>query len=981
MLPYGFRPWLGRLGALASSVMILISPAILHYSRHLRHDIFNAVFTVLMFLALFHFLLAWQNGDEKKKRRWLYIGAGVVALTLATKELAFIHGFVGVTFIGVISLMEGLGVRQRRGLFWLGLGLLVVVGGMVLWLAIGNAGMLAAGEAPGLARQVVDGLAGMLGGMSHQPDVTHEVLVKSAWKLLQLLMLLVGLFFGVSTLGLSVENGGKDSGLRLREVVRSISLQQLGLAVLLGVIIFVVLYTTFFTNPYGVVSGTWGALSYWLSQQDVQRGSQPWYYYLMLVPLYEFLPLLVGAVGGAWYLIRRLQLTGAEMQAGRTGTSHKGSPLGRYFVGLVLYWVIANFFIYSWAGEKMPWLTVHLALPLIFLAGWTIDRGLGQVDWGAVRERGGLLFAGLVVLSGAAVLGLLRVQPFQGQSLFDLRDTGQWLGTLLIAGLLVYLVVHFGKRLGGYLASRVVLVVGLVVLSLLTFRSAWLVSFINYDNVSEYLFYAHAAPDTSMAMEQIEDLSRRTVGDKMLKVAYDNESTWPLEWYFREYPNRAYYGDSPNRDQLDAPVVIVGANNESKVTPFLGERYQRFNYRLVWWPLETYKEQTPLKMWHTYVAPDMSNRLDGDRAAAMEEIRQKRRELWGVLFYHRHATPKNEWPYVHRFYMYVRKDVLNQLWDYQIGAPLVVEAEEDEYASGRWEVAAVRAVGNQGMGQGQFQTPRAVAIGPDGLWYVADSGNNRIEVLDGEGNFVRSWGEGGSGAGQLQEPWGIAVNEEGRVYVADTWNHRVQVFDREGNYEFQWGTFADVQGRAEEQPGLFWGPRDIRVDADGNVWVTDTGNKRIQKFTGGGEFLGMWGGGGIIPGRFEEPTSLDIGPDGNIYVADTWNRRVQVFSSDFTPLREWPVQAWESQSVVNKPFIRVDSQGKVYVSDPEGYRVLVFNGEDGSYLYSIGEYGFDTGAFALPLGMALDADDHLVVVDSDNNRLLEFALESMGQAD
>ncbi|NIP86573.1 MAG: 6-bladed beta-propeller, partial [Planctomycetales bacterium] len=519
----------------------------------------------------------------------------------------------------------------------------------------------------------------------------------------------------------------------------------------------------------------------------------------------------------------------------------------------------------------MPWLTVHLTLPFIFLAAWTVDRALRGVDWRAAWSRGGAVFGLLLPLAGVALVTLLSVRPFQGVSLFDLRDTGQWLGSLLVAAVLIYALVRYGRRLGRNLAGRVALVVIVLILGLLTLRFAWLVSFVNYDYVSEYLFYAHAAPDVTLGMEQIEDLSRRTVGDRQIKVAYDNESTWPFEWYFREYPNRAYYAESPNRDQLDAPIVIVGGANESKVKPFLGDRYQRFNYRLVWWPIEDYKDQSPQKMWHTYVRPDLSGVEDEEtRAALWDEVRGNREKLWNVLFYRRHATPHNEWPYVHRYYMYIRKDVLNELWDYQTG-PVTQVALVEPYAEGYREIRAARAFGNAGTGNGQFTTPRAVAVGPDGLLYVADSGNNRIQVLDPEGNFVRAWGSAGSGPGQFQEPWGIAVSDAGRVYVADTWNHRVQVFDLEGNLLSSWGSFMDTQGQADAEPGVFWGPRDVALDDDGRVYVADTGNKRVQVFSPEGEFVAQWGGGGVIPGRFEEPTGVAIGPDGSVYVADTWN--------------------------------------------------------------------------------------------------------------
>ena len=116
----------------------------------------------------------------------------------------------------------------------------------------------------------------------------------------------------------------------------------------------------------------------------------------------------------------------------------------------------------------------------------------------------------------------------------------------------------------------------MIFLSFFTVRFAWMAAYINYDYATELLVYAHGAADVKPTMDEIADISQRTVGDKMIEVAYDSDVTWPLEWYMREYPNRKFYGETPTRENLDVPVVLAGDKNDAKVQPFLGDRYYRF---------------------------------------------------------------------------------------------------------------------------------------------------------------------------------------------------------------------------------------------------------------------------------------------------------------------------------------------------------------------------------------------------------------------
>ncbi len=155
----------------------------------------------------------------------------------------------------------------------------------------------------------------------------------------------------------------------------------------MAVIIFALLHTTFFSNIRGLYTGSIGAVVYWLSQHDVQRGGQPWYYYLFLVPMYEFLPFFVGIGGGLVYLLRRKALPAyadTDLAQGSDTTStpdnQPSNPPtlhpsdGGTFAVFTIYWGLLAFAIYSWAGEKMPWLTVHMTLPLIFLTAHVLQR-------------------------------------------------------------------------------------------------------------------------------------------------------------------------------------------------------------------------------------------------------------------------------------------------------------------------------------------------------------------------------------------------------------------------------------------------------------------------------------------------------------------------------------------------------------------------------------------------------------------------------
>jgi DNA-binding beta-propeller fold protein YncE len=110
----------------------------------------------------------------------------------------------------------------------------------------------------------------------------------------------------------------------------------------------------------------------------------------------------------------------------------------------------------------------------------------------------------------------------------------------------------------------------------------------------------------------------------------------------------------------------------------------------------------------------------------------------------------------------------------------------------------------------------------------------------------------------------VAVGPDGSVYVTDTWNARVVKFTAKGKYITSWGFYG------QDTPEAFWGPRGIAVDSKSRVYVADTGNKRIVVFDSKGAYITQFGTAGLDAGQFDEPVGVAVAFDGTVYVTDTW---------------------------------------------------------------------------------------------------------------
>ena len=273
----------------------------------------------------------------------------------------------------------------------------------------------------------------------------------------------------------------------------------------------------------------------------------------------------------------------------------------------------------------------------------------------------------------------------------------------------------------------------------------------------------------------------------------------------------------------------------------------------------------------------------------------------------------------------------------------------------------VRTLGKAGQGAGEFQMPLGLAIDEADRIYIADAGNNRIQVIDATGNYITEFGGRGWQTGEfdhpsdialsfqrsyrhlyvadtrnnrvqycnfvdqifyplsqsiegtpLDQPEGIGIGRNGEVYVVDTGNHRWIEFNVIGAPVVARGSF----GGGPEQ---LWNPTDLGVDTHGNVYVVDTGNHLIKKYDFSGNPIRAWGGEGNTLGYLQEPKGIALDDWNYLYVTDSGNRRIQVFTPDGKSVTEFT-----TPTLLEPIGIAVSKNGRVFVSDAEANNIKVF---------------------------------------------------------
>ncbi len=1012
-----YRRYLGKYGAIAAAVFFMISPFLLFYGRYARNDAICAFWGV----ATFYVLLRFFESDLSK---YLVMFTVLLSLNFSTKETAYIFCAQLMIFVFIIVVMDIfrlLGDQKVRTKFILINGFLVVV--LAACIAMSVFFVKQAGQLVQTG-QVVLGLA----NADQLNDVTAFLgiaitIIKLTLPIIIPLIFSLGFFvyirpylnwkymegsraFAVFILTLSfvlpllvpflVIFGGQNPVAYNEPFPILIDYIYLayffGLSVIIGSIwdeknwwkyaviffgIYITLYSTFFTNTVGILTGMIGSLGHWLAQQGVARGGQPSYYFaFILIPIYEF----IGAFGiflAFFFGFKQRSFwskpddpSNEDSETSTNAVSHLSLPVPAIFI----FFAITSLIAYTLAGEKMPWLTVHIAFPMLLAAGWSFEK---TIQLYAIQENSSqnrwLKFINLVVV--IVFIALLFVQvwgnhaPFQGKSQVQLQDTNYFLFLLILVALSGYFLVkqykYFSLR---KLFSSAMLAVFLL-LGILTARASYRASFINYDYPYEFLVYAHAADGPKIVLKQIEEISKRTTKGLDIKVAYDNHGLYPYWWYLRNYPNKIVYLENPTRTLEEAPLIIAGSDKYAKIDAIVRDNYYAYEYMRLWWPMQDYWDLTYDRVKAALVNPDM-------RQSLLNIWLNRDYSLYSKTTGNQFLSLEN-WLPSERMRFYVRKDIAAQMWQMNTGAPLETIEVTDPYSEKMISRQPDYFISKSGSAAGDLNEPRGIHIAQDGSIFVADSNNNRIQQFSPTGDLINSWGtyasiiEGEAPGGTLNQPWGVVTGNDGSIYVADTFNHRMQKFSKNGTFIKSIGIFA--QGT---DPDTIWGPRGITIDQKGNVIIADTGNKRVVIYDKDLNYLTQFGGAGFEAGQFDEPVGIDISDSGIIAVADTWNRRVQLFSPDesgliYTQTGEFEVDAWYGQSLNNKPFLAFSPKGTLFVTDPEGGRILEFS-LSGELIQGWQDLSVSPEVISRPYGLDFDSQGHMWVSDAAMNVIMVF---------
>jgi len=231
-------------------------------------------------------------------------------------------------------------------------------------------------------------------------------------------------------------------------------------------------------------------------------------------------------------------------------------------------------------------------------------------------------------------------------------------------------------------------------------------------------------------------------------------------------------------------------------------------------------------------------------------------------------------------------------------------------------------------------------------------------------SYVLDWGGFGfTNEGKFFKPQSLATDDEQNIYVTDSGNAKVQKFTSDGKFLLSWGTNG-------EEDGQFLFPTGITT-FENFVYVLDEKQSTVQKFDSDGNFILKWGEFGYKPGQFNMAKGITVDSNGIIYVADTTNHRIQQFTADGEFISSFGKYGFADGGLKIPVDIAI-SGNFIYVSDPGNNKIEKYT-SDGIYLKTFDQsFG---GKSITPGGLTTDPDGNIYLVDSGNQRILKIDSE------
>lgn len=920
-LPLLLRRRFGAVGTMAAVAFLAFSPTLVYFSRFFREDIYMAFFTLAMVVGM------WRYVSEGRDR-WLIVFALAFTGSMTTKEATYLTCAVFLVFLSVhagVELARDYLESREMNEHWrrvlLGAALAPIAWAVVaLWPFLGAARKRMGWETrprPGdvlvlLGTLILPLLTAFLKApLEHAGIVAKGRLSCTPGMATNDMIALAGLFMVTTSAAAFV-------GLQWRARTWAIAF---GASTLL----YLTLMTSIWTNLGGLCTGPWGSLDYWLSQQGFARGNQPWFYYDMLMPAYEFLTLGI-VIGGLWWSVVR------------------GNAFSRFLV----VWLAGVWLSLSWAGEKMPWLNTHLALPTALLAAWTVNRA-----WQAWDPKPNPRNAFIALLAVAAIaMGAVIVAVFLPGS-----GPAVALGRLVFLLAVVVFAAFLVRRLGRRSVASVAVAVFVGALAFFSLRTMVTVSFVRGDVPKDLLVYTQSSPDIPKLRDQIDELATATGLGYDLPIAVDTTDSfsWPWAWYLRDYKHVSYMDFSTSHLLGNYQVMLVNESNIGKVNDSLSQSASlRFasptRYPHRWWFDEVYKAALPtgprqIETWKTIVGGIFQHGW-----------------LSTWFDYWKTHDPGQASGSVDAFAYFPAN------FDRAKG---VLSAQPLEPPKPTVDNSGRPAFGSIGPAPGQFFAPTDIETDGTGNLYVIDSSTHRLQKFDAQGNFMAGVDirvDPKNDAEQSQ-PWGLAVSADGgTIAVADTFGWRVRLFDSNLKPTVTFGQAPDLS-KALGNYDLY-GPRDVAIDNQGNFWVTDTGDARIMVYSPTGTFIRQVGTRGGAIEQFDEPVGIAISSDGTVFVADMYNKRVVMLDLTGKWIGSFPVSGWGGQDPADKPYLRPLKNGRVAVSLPLSNEVRVYD-RSGAVTGSIKP---TEESLSRPYGIVEKPDGRLWIVEGGSGRVRLFPL-------